>query len=668
MVSSRPEVVPGQFEEQILQIGRRHAQIREICADALELGERRRHIVRKKLDGAVPSLCVGGERNARRPSGLGQADQGCGKVISNQPRGLSLGNDPPVIDNGDPVAEPLSLFHIMCGEHDGLPPTPHCLDQAPEVAPGLWIESSRRLVEEHQVGIVDQSDREQQPLALAARELACISVQDLGQIAESDELFAIRGSAVEARKHGERLAHCLKVLECSRLKLDPDRLAVLPVKRAATVEDRPGGWRLDPFEHLEGRRFARTVRPQKTETLTGLDMKTDTIHGAHTRIDPHEIMGFEKAVHSRAVYALRERQDPPATDVIAHADQSSVDPSTLIKSSWIRRMSLTCCLVMLSACASPKIVESPDPSDRPVTLGLDQAQMDDGYRLPIRVWSAGDDPPIVLLGLHGFNDYANAFAPIGRDLAQVGITTYAVDQRGFGATAQPGRWHGSNRLAADLRNLVDQLRARHPNARVYVAGESMGGAVILTAMGQGALPVEGVILIAPAVWSRDTMPWYQRLALDAAVRTLPWLKLTGEGIRLSPSDHIEMLRAMGQDPLVIKATRVDALWGITDLMDRAQASAGRLQTPALLLYGEQDEIIPRNAFCRFVEKLPSEDPDLTFVLYQRGWHMLPRDRQGARVRDDIASWLQDREAPLPSGEETTPNGKRASAFCERTDP
>jgi alpha-beta hydrolase superfamily lysophospholipase len=331
-------------------------------------------------------------------------------------------------------------------------------------------------------------------------------------------------------------------------------------------------------------------------------------------------------------------------------------------------MGVPICLIMLTACASPGIVESPGLSDRPVTLGLDQAQMDDGYQLPIQVWSAGEDPAIVLLGLHGFNDYANAFAPIGRDLAHAGITTYAVDQRGFGATAQPGRWHGSDRLAADLRNLVDQLRARHPTARVYVAGESMGGAVILTAMGQGALPVEGVILIAPAVWSRDTMPWYQRLALDAGVRTLPWLKLTGEGIRLSPSDHLEMLRAMGQDPLVIKATRIDALWGITDLMDRAQASASRLQTPALLLYGEQDEIIPRNAFCRFMEKLPSEDPDLTFVLYQRGWHMLPRDRQGARVRDDIASWLQDPKAPLPSGEETTPHGKRASAFCERTDP
>nr|WP_093191004.1 alpha/beta hydrolase [Thiocapsa sp. KS1] len=321
---------------------------------------------------------------------------------------------------------------------------------------------------------------------------------------------------------------------------------------------------------------------------------------------------------------------------------------------------------MLTSCASPNIVESPDTQTRSPGIGVDHARMDDGYRLPLRVWTGADQPQMVVLGLHGFNDYANAFAPLGRELASAGITTYAVDQRGFGAAALPGRWHGSERLVADLRNLVDLLRARHPDARLYVVGESMGGAVVLAATAQGPLPVDGLILIAPAVWSRDTMPWYQRLALDGAVRTLPWLKLTGEGIRLSPSDHVEMLQAMGADPLVIKATRVDALWGITDLMDRAQAAAHYLQTPALLLYGEHDEIIPKNAFCRFLGKLPRSEPGLTFALYEHGWHMLPRDRQGARVRADIAAWLEARDAPLPSGETTSPHGPRASAFCGKT--
>ncbi len=376
-------------------------------------------------------------------------------------------------------------------------------------------------------------------------------------------------------------------------------------------------------------------------------------------------MGFKQTLHRPPLNARRasgpgERRHPTWL-----AEKSACGESRLTAIFWLNAVGILVYLAMLAACAAPRIVEPANSTLRPTQLDIEGAIMDDGYRLPLQIWSAAGTPAIVLLGLHGFNDYANAFAPLGQALAQSGITTYAVDQRGFGATALPGRWHGSTRLAADLRHLVDLLRARHPDARLYVAGESMGGAVVLAASAAGPLPADGIILIAPAIWSRDTMPWYQRLALDGAVRTLPWLKLTGEGVRISPSDDVQMLREMGRDPLVIKATRVDALWGITDLMDRAHAAASHIQTPALLLYGEQDQIIPKNAFCRFLKTLPAATPGLRFVLYQRGWHMLPRDLQGERAREDVRAWLMNPKAPLPSGEDTAPHSDRVSAFCNR---
>ena len=325
--------------------------------------------------------------------------------------------------------------------------------------------------------------------------------------------------------------------------------------------------------------------------------------------------------------------------------------------------------VLLCACTAPRIVE---PGSKPLTplLAEGRARMPDGYRLPLRVWPArkpdGDQPDIVVLGLHGFNDYAHAFAPLARSLAEAGITTYAVDQRGFGATALPGRWHGGEQLAADLMAVTQLLRQQHPHARLYLVGESMGGAVVMNALTQAALPVDGAVLIAPAVWSRDTMPWYQRLGLDTLARIAPGMRLTGEGIRIRPSDNIDMLRAMSTDPLVIKATRVDALWGVTNLMDQAMASGltGARSGPLLLLYGEQDEIIPRGAFCRMLSRLPKNDDGIRLVLYRQGWHMLPRDLQGQRVHTDVIAWLHDPSGPLPSGEESAPGSERIQEFCK----
>ncbi len=295
-------------------------------------------------------------------------------------------------------------------------------------------------------------------------------------------------------------------------------------------------------------------------------------------------------------------------------------------------------------------------------LAADHARMPDGFRLPLRSWG----PPVsdtVALGLHGFNDYGNAFTPLAQRLAADGRRVYAVDQRGFGAGRLAGRWHGSAQLTADLRDLTQVLRQRHPGSRLFVIGESMGAAVVLAALADGPLQVDGIVLIAPAVWDRAGMPWYQRAALGTMARLAPGALLTGQGVPIHPTDNIQMLRAMGADALVLKGARVDSLWGVTNLMDLAADSARRLRGPTLLLYGERDSIIPRSAYCRMVKQLPRDAPALRLALYRHGWHMLPRDLQGARVRHDIAEWLREPAAALPSGEEVTLDAARLVRFC-----
>ena len=108
----------------------------------------------------------------------------------------------------------------------------------------------------------------------------------------------------------------------------------------------------------------------------------------------------------------------------------------------------------------------------------------------------------------------------------------------------------------------------------------------------------GIILVAPAVWSRDTMPYYQRAALWIAAHTFPGKRLTGDGLDIKPSDNTEMLRALSRDPLVIKETRVDVLYGISNLMDEATLGINGFNTNTLVLYGKNDDIIPRNATTR----------------------------------------------------------------------
>lgn len=280
----------------------------------------------------------------------------------------------------------------------------------------------------------------------------------------------------------------------------------------------------------------------------------------------------------------------------------------------------------------------------------DHAIMADGYELPLQRWQPETAPAAVVLALHGFNDYHNAFANVGPYLAARGIATYAYDQRGFGATAQRGIWAGTNRMIADARTMVELLREQHPGLPVYLLGESMGGAVSIATAGEAAAGelVDGVVLVAPAVWARQTMPWYQRWALAVARTVAPNWRPTGHSLKRQASDNIDMLRALGRDPLVIKETRIDAVAGLADLMDVALASTPRLNTRTLVLYGERDEIVPKLPTCRMLQTLPVS-ANWKLGLYPNGYHMLTRDLNGEQVVADIATWILAPQQPLPSG-------------------
>ena len=308
--------------------------------------------------------------------------------------------------------------------------------------------------------------------------------------------------------------------------------------------------------------------------------------------------------------------------------------------------------VALGACA-PRVAE---PGPGLEVLGIPDGLRDeflvteDGVLLPLRVWRPEGEPSGVILALHGFNDYSKAFEGPAQTWAAAGLVTYAYDQRGFGAAPQRGLWAGSAAMTGDLGTAARALRARHPDLPLFLLGNSMGGAVILAALGGGDPPPgDGIILVAPAVWARAAMPWYQRSALWLAAHTVPWAKPSGRGLAIRASDNDEMLRGLGRDPMVIKRTRIDTVYGLVNLMDEALAAAPAVDRPTLLLYGEKDEIVPKDPTFRLWRDLPAETDGLhRRALYAEGWHMLLRDLQAEVVLRDIVAWTRDRHAPLPS--------------------
>ena len=298
-------------------------------------------------------------------------------------------------------------------------------------------------------------------------------------------------------------------------------------------------------------------------------------------------------------------------------------------------------LILLAGCA-PDFAPSVDARVTPV-IGDEMLVARDGAQLPLRRWEAEGKPRAVIVGLHGMSDYSGAFDMPGKVWAKLGITTIAYDQRGFGRNPNPGVWAGADTMRSDLNDAVAAARVRYPGVPVYALGESMGGAVVLTALASDNPPaVDGAILVAPAVWSRGDMPILYRTALFLGAHLLPGMILSnsaaGRVVQITPSDNIPLLIALGKDPLFQKRTRTDTLYGLVNLMDEARTAPDGIKTapPILFLYGANDQVIPAAPTQAVIAGLGSR---AIVRKYAHGYHMLLRDLEGEAVDKDVADWI-----------------------------
>jgi acylglycerol lipase len=322
----------------------------------------------------------------------------------------------------------------------------------------------------------------------------------------------------------------------------------------------------------------------------------------------------------------------------------------------MRILALMMVMMTLAACARPHVQppQSPPAGFTGPRMEMNAFVVDDGARLPYRRWGTSEEPWAVVIALHGMNDHATAFRLAGPWWAEHGVVTYAYDQRGFGAAPGRGVWAGEARMAEDLRTVVALVRARHPGARIAVVGESMGGAVAISAFASDRPPVaDQLVLLAPAVWGWSSQSLPNRASLWAAARLMGprAVEAPDWAVRhIRATDNLIELVANGADPLFIRATRFDALSGLVDLMESATVKLGQVRAPTLLMYGAHDQIIERRPMRRALIRAGSP-ANLRTAWYPDGWHLLNRDLQAEVVFRDVEAVLRDPDAALPSGAE-----------------
>ncbi|HVU20021.1 MAG TPA: alpha/beta fold hydrolase [Rhizomicrobium sp.] len=262
----------------------------------------------------------------------------------------------------------------------------------------------------------------------------------------------------------------------------------------------------------------------------------------------------------------------------------------------------------------------------------------DGALIPYRVWPAHRPRALILL-LHGAFDYSGAFDEIGPRLASTGLTAFAFDQRGFGATASRGHWCGIERMTDDVGDALGFLRARFGDQPAFIVGESMGADIAVRAIAAGnAGDIRGIVLAAPG-------------AVTDAVRRLLWgclIRLLGY---FAPDSELGIERIKGTgltaagairllcDPLVLRSLRPAMAAGLFELAVSAVPAARQVSVPALTMIGSRENLIYSKCISRLHCALSGHK---TWRVFAGAPHHLLHWRHSKQVIDEVVAWIEAR--------------------------
>ena len=252
-------------------------------------------------------------------------------------------------------------------------------------------------------------------------------------------------------------------------------------------------------------------------------------------------------------------------------------------------------------------------------------------QLSIPYAEQGDYSGTPLILLHGYADSWHSFERLLLHMPD-SVHTFAITQRGHGDASRPVEGYSSYDFAGDLEAFMDKLGINN----AVIAGGSSGGFAARRFAIDHPQRTKGLVLLGSPLSLRDKPAvlelWDSTISklTDPVDKNFVQEFVESTFIQQVPQEFIETLV---QESLKVPARVWKAvLEGL--LEDESAEEISKIQSPTLIVWGEQDTIVSRNE----QETIAVAIPDSRLVVYPGAGHALYCE-EPARLASDLVAFM-----------------------------
>ena len=261
------------------------------------------------------------------------------------------------------------------------------------------------------------------------------------------------------------------------------------------------------------------------------------------------------------------------------------------------------------------------------------------------VWKSRAPENIVLVCIHGLGLCARAYQPLARDFSEAGIDGFAVNVRGFGPDRDKPGHEKLDPLAtiADVKELLTRIRAERPTCRIFLLGESLGGALALQIAAENPELIDGLVCSAPA-WKiyglrRDIATGVAELASFRRAYPGP---LSKGVIHQATSDPELAQHWLSDDSHKMRLSFSEGRKFLS-YISATDRSAKKLIKPVLFVQGLNDHLVSPDAVAKLFSAVRSTNK--TSVIDAKGEHLvLEEGRCSPALSEKIIAWIKENAA------------------------